>query len=326
MISICSTLLVRCVFLDDEGRLNFLRCGGKKWRQQIGEDALIVKKVKDHCICAMSNQGDEEIEVEEIRPRQFGKSEGNADLNEKCSDSESMFQQDRCIASGGCSDIGSSQDSSCRQHCPICLEAFEVGESVGWSKILPNCVHAFHTGCIQHWLLHKSGCPCCRSKFIDSNDLTVELCCRVNARKLKWVQNRQRVISERLQGEFCVFHGLVFPSESHTESENEIISVPNSRRVVETSYTVASRNENDVNASSMLNPATSEHANNDSIGNESLKSLIVRNADRKWRKKRGHLQSQQTSLSVEFRQLMRKSNDEMPITTSSDTILGDEAV
>ena len=118
----------------------------------------------------------------------------------------------------------------------------------------------------------------------------------------------------------------MFPSESHTESENEIISVPNSRRLVETSYSVASRNENDVNASSLLNPATSEHANDDSIGNESLKSLKVGNADRKWRKKRGYLQSQQTFLSVEFRQLMRKSNDEMPMTTSSDTILGDEAV
>lgn len=41
--------------------------------------------------------------------------------------------------------------------CPICLEAHEVGASL---RELP-CGHAWHVGCVDTWLQHKSTCPVC---------------------------------------------------------------------------------------------------------------------------------------------------------------------
>jgi Ring finger domain len=50
--------------------------------------------------------------------------------------------------------------------CAICLSAYEVGDSVSWSKE-DGCVHVFHTDCIVPWLAKKSEphCPCCRRPF-----------------------------------------------------------------------------------------------------------------------------------------------------------------
>ncbi|KAL0560802.1 hypothetical protein IC582_001216 [Cucumis melo] len=43
--------------------------------------------------------------------------------------------------------------------CSICLEEFEDGE-IG--RILPNCDHFFHVGCIDQWLHLHGSCPICR--------------------------------------------------------------------------------------------------------------------------------------------------------------------
>jgi Ring finger domain len=49
--------------------------------------------------------------------------------------------------------------------CAICLDSFEVGDTL---RILPNCNHSFHRSCIDPWLLGTdedvvtSICPTCR--------------------------------------------------------------------------------------------------------------------------------------------------------------------
>ncbi|CAK9309615.1 unnamed protein product [Citrullus colocynthis] len=43
--------------------------------------------------------------------------------------------------------------------CTICLEEFEDGE---FGRILPNCDHFFHLGCIDQWLHLHGSCPICR--------------------------------------------------------------------------------------------------------------------------------------------------------------------
>ncbi|KAK6943456.1 Zinc finger, RING-type [Dillenia turbinata] len=46
--------------------------------------------------------------------------------------------------------------------CSICLSVFEEGEKV---KVLPQCRHAFHSGCVDKWLSSHPSCPFCRSSL-----------------------------------------------------------------------------------------------------------------------------------------------------------------
>ena len=61
--------------------------------------------------------------------------------------------------------------------CSICLCNYEIGSDVVWSSN-SNCEHAFHTACIEQWLMkQREGplCPCCRRDFIlDPFDLEDE--------------------------------------------------------------------------------------------------------------------------------------------------------
>ncbi|GJM98252.1 hypothetical protein PR202_ga15242 [Eleusine coracana subsp. coracana] len=44
--------------------------------------------------------------------------------------------------------------------CPVCLGAFQVGETV---RLLPVCLHLYHIECIDPWLNVHTTCPICRS-------------------------------------------------------------------------------------------------------------------------------------------------------------------
>ncbi|CAJ1956666.1 unnamed protein product [Sphenostylis stenocarpa] len=45
--------------------------------------------------------------------------------------------------------------------CAVCLSVLGDGEHV---RLLPNCKHTFHVGCIDTWLALHSTCPLCRTK------------------------------------------------------------------------------------------------------------------------------------------------------------------
>ncbi|KAJ1693672.1 hypothetical protein LUZ63_010370 [Rhynchospora breviuscula] len=47
--------------------------------------------------------------------------------------------------------------------CAICLAEFVEGEEV---RILPQCGHGFHAGCIDTWLGSHSSCPSCRRVLV----------------------------------------------------------------------------------------------------------------------------------------------------------------
>ncbi|KAL8158803.1 hypothetical protein V2J09_000340 [Rumex salicifolius] len=48
--------------------------------------------------------------------------------------------------------------------CAVCLCEFEPDDRL---RLLPKCSHAFHTDCIDTWLLSHSTCPLCRSNLLD---------------------------------------------------------------------------------------------------------------------------------------------------------------
>ncbi|EEF35565.1 protein with unknown function [Ricinus communis] len=47
--------------------------------------------------------------------------------------------------------------------CAICLGEFEEGDEV---RVLPQCGHGFHVGCIDTWLGSHSSCPSCRQILV----------------------------------------------------------------------------------------------------------------------------------------------------------------
>ncbi|XP_068340275.1 RING-H2 finger protein ATL51-like [Pyrus communis] len=47
--------------------------------------------------------------------------------------------------------------------CAVCLCEFTDGEEI---RLLPECAHLFHVGCIDMWLSSHSNCPLCRTDII----------------------------------------------------------------------------------------------------------------------------------------------------------------
>merc|ERR1712003_86015 len=52
-----------------------------------------------------------------------------------------------------------------KPECSICMETYETGETVFWSKH-KNCKHLFHEKCIKQWLLEHDDCPICRNNLL----------------------------------------------------------------------------------------------------------------------------------------------------------------
>ena len=52
-------------------------------------------------------------------------------------------------------------DEASGMECAVCLSALEDEEM---ARLLPNCKHSFHVGCIDTWLASHSTCPICRTK------------------------------------------------------------------------------------------------------------------------------------------------------------------
>lgn len=49
---------------------------------------------------------------------------------------------------------------SVAEDCVVCLSGLEENEM---AKMLPNCKHLFHVGCIDTWLASNMTCPLCRA-------------------------------------------------------------------------------------------------------------------------------------------------------------------
>ncbi|XP_061346094.1 RING-H2 finger protein ATL8-like [Gastrolobium bilobum] len=47
--------------------------------------------------------------------------------------------------------------------CAICLSDFAAGDEI---RVLPQCGHGFHVGCIDTWLGSHSSCPSCRQVLV----------------------------------------------------------------------------------------------------------------------------------------------------------------
>mmetsp|Transcript_2108 Transcript_2108/g.4690 ORF Transcript_2108/g.4690 Transcript_2108/m.4690 type:complete len:287 (-) Transcript_2108:31-891(-) len=102
--------------------------------------------------------------------------------------------------------------------CPICLEAFSVGEDVAWSR-LENCRHVFHYECIMPWaMLGNLLCPCCKQIFWSRNGHSSKttMCIKALQTLFRLARFKRKAIdveSIMEKSRFCVIHGLISPSE-----------------------------------------------------------------------------------------------------------------
>ena len=81
----------------------------------------------------------------------------------------------------------SATDADVDTKCDVCLSSFEEGEVL---RTLP-CEHAFHSSCIDRWLLGSKSatCPCCRFNICAKK---VDTCCEVTReRPVPWPHLRQ---------------------------------------------------------------------------------------------------------------------------------------
>ncbi|KAM7256660.1 hypothetical protein ACFE04_012401 [Oxalis oulophora] len=53
--------------------------------------------------------------------------------------------------------------------CSVCLNEFKEEESL---RLLPECSHAFHTPCIDTWLISHTSCPNCRAPLVKPSVVT----------------------------------------------------------------------------------------------------------------------------------------------------------
>ena len=53
------------------------------------------------------------------------------------------------------------EDELLLNECSICLENYEVGESIS----ILSCGHFFHTKCLNEWFKKKEVCPLCREEI-----------------------------------------------------------------------------------------------------------------------------------------------------------------
>ncbi|XP_076885888.1 putative RING-H2 finger protein ATL71 [Bidens hawaiensis] len=60
--------------------------------------------------------------------------------------------------------------NNCDSGCPICLGEYELTDIL---RLLPECGHWFHVGCIDMWLKVHATCPVCRNSPVPvSTELT----------------------------------------------------------------------------------------------------------------------------------------------------------
>ena len=96
--------------------------------------------------------------------------------------------------------------------CPICLEPFNIGEEVAWSK-LQQCRHVFHYECILPWaVLGHVHCPVCREVFWSRHWHKQKECTVCGLLKSDTTrQNGDAAESALETSRFCVIHGLTYP-------------------------------------------------------------------------------------------------------------------
>lgn len=83
-------------------------------------------------------------------------------------DEEGLVPNDHSNSSDDPQTTESVASSPSQKICLICLEPFDVGDEICFSRN-EKCPHVFHLLCMSDWLQHHRDCPLCRHDFIPSD-------------------------------------------------------------------------------------------------------------------------------------------------------------
>jgi hypothetical protein len=125
--------------------------------------------------------------------------------------------------SDDCDPVSSSScniENACNEAlvCQICLEPYEVGDKIALSKYNRLCDHAFHQKCITSWLRRNNTCPCCRHRYIDTEQLESD------AKKCSFKHfftKKETADKSSEPWQFSQIHGVIYPSRKK-EEENDL--------------------------------------------------------------------------------------------------------
>ena len=113
-------------------------------------------------------------------------------------------------------DFGSNEVACCA----ICLQDLEDGDEICWSHN-PECFHAFHSKCIESWLIQKDECPCCRKNYMMPPLDVVpnkDFCCNVTSSSDDETEDTSSIDSNEVS-EDDSFEALAYPSNVRVEME-----------------------------------------------------------------------------------------------------------
>lgn len=120
------------------------------------------------------------------------------------------------------------------QECPICLNAYEPGDQLCWSKHA-ECDHVFHRSCIEPWLMKHNQCPCCRCNYLaespsSSERNATEPCTPAQGERNDTSSFRNLFL---LSAIFDVMEGYYFGRRIDAESSDASSAIPRPREEVD---------------------------------------------------------------------------------------------
>lgn len=106
--------------------------------------------------CAWLRRGSVETGNQSPTPRA-----ANRGIKKKTIQTFPKFTYDSDKEDKGCGNGGKLSSSDCA----ICLAEYVDGDEI---RVLPQCGHGFHAGCIDTWLNSHSSCPSCRQNLLST--------------------------------------------------------------------------------------------------------------------------------------------------------------
>ena len=126
-------------------------------RRELVEKSLFTTSVAAHskCVCGTCSTDEEE---------------SSSILNFASKGSSANLAEDKSTSTGSTAQESEASPSDTRtggtlQPCHICLEKFQVDDTVAWSNV-SQCKHTFHKACIEEWMMKHEDCPCCRAETL----------------------------------------------------------------------------------------------------------------------------------------------------------------